>query len=202
MSVLQWGMLVSSYLSIDLDYFNDRDRSLSLFFSKVIKLRLPIYIACFHDQLLEHINSSGCNVLYNIDYHSDLSDGDDDLNEGNWVNFVDWRSEGKYYWHRPNQQVKRNNYCHFYTNPFDSKTPAGWLIAKQRVGLNINWKSIKAVGCCLSPDWTQKRDTLTTLMYKLRMPLWWKNLSTDSVDRNLIYPFLLDNANFRAIVKV
>lgn len=192
---------MDSYLSIDLDYFNDRDKSLSLFFDKVFQLNLPIYVSCFHDQLLQHVNISGCRTLYNIDYHSDLSDGVNDLNEGNWVNYVTWKAIGKYYWHRPNTVARRNNYCHLNTNPFYGVTPGGWRIAKQWVGLGINWKSIRSVGCCLSPDWTQKRPALTELMYRLRMPSWWGKCST--YDKNRDIPgYLLDKDGIRDIVKV
>lgn len=140
------------------------------FIRKVIDLRLPIFVCCFHDQMLKDVNASGCNKLVNIDFHSDISTKPPILNEGTWVNSVSWRAVGHYDWRHPCEPGWRN-YCHHDNpNPFEG---CDWRHITHKRGLGLYWPSIKSVGVCLSPDWTQRRPALYTVMEWLDMPKWW-----------------------------
>jgi hypothetical protein len=176
-----------SYLSIDLDYFNDNDNSLESFFKRVFSLNKPIFVAAYHDQLLPHINTSGCKTLINIDFHSDLlGEQPEELTEGSWVNYVRWKADGRYCWRHPTRKLQLANYCHRYIDPFLDEEHGGWKQATHRQGLNLYWPGIEAVGVCLSPAWVQWRDALRHIMYQLHYPTWCE------YDCRLFVPFLLD----------
>jgi hypothetical protein len=158
---------MKTYLSIDLDYFNDRDNSMLGFFAKVFSMNKPIHVQRYHHELLPDIDASGCEKLINIDFHSDVCDPWYGLNEGTWVNFVQWRAAGCYEWRYPGK-VTAANYCHQDgENPFVEQPE--WASLTMKRGLAISWAGITHIGVCLSPDWVQRRPALYQLMDKLGM---------------------------------
>ena len=112
---------MKTYLSIDLDFWNDRPTNDCLEFMKKIKATgLPIRIVDDHADLLPFINKSGCDCIINLDYHSDISNNIKvsgknfkskkkkcskekhilpKLNCGTWANWVDNRNT--YIWMHP-----------------------------------------------------------------------------------------------------
>ena len=74
LSLHQKELVMHSYLSIDLDYWRNEknDQESTKVFKKVFSLGLPLYVVKTHEQLLSHINRSRYDVIYNVDYHSDI----------------------------------------------------------------------------------------------------------------------------------
>lgn len=153
-----------AYLSIDLDYWCKftTPHSARAFFQRVWKLRLPIMVALHHHHLLDDINkrAQDLDTVINVDFHSDIADDIRDtameLNEGTWANFVHFRGDGTFIWRYPEEECldDRHGYCHEGVNPFDEPSVAGWKRARKMQGLaRMPWKSIEAVGVCLSPYW-------------------------------------------------
>jgi len=153
-----------SYLSIDLDFWKEyRDsRSSTSFFNKVFALNVPMLFVIEHEELLNDINSSKADVLYNIDYHSDIcSDNeievDDNPTDGTWVNYISWRNKGKYCWICPSLNecyTNQNGTCCWISDsdPFKYKKESGWKSIEVTQKLKtIDWRTITNVGVCLSP---------------------------------------------------
>ncbi len=177
------------YLSIDCDYWRTHEspESCLRFFNRVwgvaLDKSLPIYTVLYHHHLLPHINASDCNVLVNIDYHSDLADIPTghtiEFSEGTWGNFVDWRREGTFIWRYPVLDCVdtslgcHDGYCHDQQNPFDDPQVARWRAAKKRLGLyGIAWDHIEAIGVCLSPNWIGRTNVIAEPLQKLRIGRW------------------------------
>ena len=170
---------VKSYLSIDLDYWNEDDgeEALSPFFEEVFRLNLPIFVVESHDVLLKKINPSKARILYNIDFHSDfvgymseeecvIELGEDPI-DSNWVNYVKWRSEGEYVWIHPYEECFHDesrfmDSCQEGSgacwgcqknNPF-SGAYHDWKIVRHYTGIKqIKWKTICGIGISLSQDY-------------------------------------------------
>lgn len=167
------------YLSIDLDYWckDKTPRRVNAFFKKVFALREEIMVVESHERLLSHINHcKGCDVLCNVDFHSDFvgnyhfkkEDGTKDKPmDANWVNFVSWRKKGHYIWVCPFKQCYRNLFrlkpegdgaCWGAKedNPFEE----GWHDWKEasyfvdtNMFVNTNLLNVVAVGISLSQDY-------------------------------------------------
>jgi hypothetical protein len=198
---------VIAYLSIDLDFwrYHTTERSAIRFFDRVFALKLPIFVAPFHDQLLSHIDESGCNVLINVDAHSDLGNmplpGVDmplrHLTEGSWGNFISWKATGKFIWRYPDQRRVFDGYCHDqpWGNPEDdTRNPllhpelAGWRQTSMRHGLSgLPWKSIRAVGVCLSAYWLGGAP-IHRITDRLRISQWRR--LPERLQRRTLRPFL------------
>ncbi len=167
---------MKTYLSIDLDYWHRSTKhACTRFFQKVWQLKLPIYVAMYHHHLLPHINANEADQLLNIDHHSDLVNLDGsvlDFNEGTWGNFVDWRLSGLFHWRYPQTGGQD---CHVGDDPFTKSSfrVCRWGQTKKQAGVrNIPWKSIVAVGVCLSPDYIGKRIIIAEPITKLRIEKW------------------------------
>lgn len=163
-----------SYLSIDLDYWSEEvdDTDSFYFFERVFDLGLPILVVESHEQLLDHVNKSGADTLYNVDYHSDFTgfenkneaktDMEEDAEDGTWINYVDWRWEGTVHWMYPkeicygsSQDSNRDGLGVCWTepgqNPFKKSTYNQWKHIKKSVGYSeIDWDSIVTVGFAIS----------------------------------------------------
>jgi len=119
-------------------------------------------VALHHHHLVRHINhinhTKGLDTVVNVDYHSDLMDELGDtltLEEGNWGNFINFQDQGTFVWRYPDENCldRDTGYCHRQDNPF-KKDCSGWAHTRKKKGLaGIPWKSIRAVGVCLSPGW-------------------------------------------------
>ena len=153
-----------TYLSVDLDWWAaGTEGSLVYFFAHVFDLKLPICVAPFHDQLLDHINANPCERLINVDYHSDLVDiptpAEDlsltCLNEGTWGNFVAWKQSAAFVWRYPKCiHEPANGFCHCDYDPFKNACHCGWRATKMATGLGcIPWRTVHAIGVCLSSYW-------------------------------------------------
>ena len=156
------------YLSIDIDYWSKHSQSRKEaieYIDEVIKL-CPQNIKCviYHHRLLPHINKSKSDTVYNIDFHSDLSDRVPNycMNEGTWANFVKFKSTGKFIWFYPFKECYDFlGRCDSEENPFDSPTDvAGWRHAEHKLYKpSLDWlktKDITGIGFCISPDYIDK----------------------------------------------
>lgn len=171
------------YLSIDLDYWcRSQKRTCDAFFKKVYALHLPIHVAREHHHLLDVINSSRCDTLINVDWHSDLCDSPEDgwtladFNDGTWGNFVSWRHKGTFIWRYPRSTCLSLHvgYCHDDDNPFEMPV-SGWMATRKRRGVaDIPWDSVKSVGVCLSPTWIGKESVIQEPITRLEMQEWVK----------------------------
>ena len=158
------------YLSIDLDYWCEAGTP-DRFFGRVFNLGLPIFVAPFHDQLVDHVNRSGCDRLLNVDYHSDLVDYRSTLSEGSWANFVEWRAAGQFEWRYPAEESIVKGFCHAYESPFEVDC-SGWARVQKKCGLGgIPWRSVTAVGVCLSSGWL-KQSTIGPVAERLGITRW------------------------------
>ena len=168
------------YLSIDLDYWckcHER-RCVDSFFKHVFELKLPIYCAPFHHQLLEHINQREYDEVINVDYHSDICDNSDKvptpLNEGTWANFVKYREQ--FDWRYPSEEClsEFTGYCHDDISPFDTPEVAGWPHASKKKGLRgIRWKGVTGVGVSLSKYWLYGNyNCLWNVLEYLKIDTW------------------------------
>jgi len=109
---------MSSYLSIDLDYFTtvtsrgthvfDDQKDYHKFFNTIFTKNIPVLLVDSHEMILDHVNSFPSDILYNMDYHNDvfpvctmdLKHGYG-LECGSWGNFVSWRKDGTFIWCLP-----------------------------------------------------------------------------------------------------
>jgi len=174
---------MKSYLSIDLDFWttHDNGRSAGQFFNKVFALNVPILFVHEHEELLQDINKSKSDILYNVDYHSDLC-SDNELikgekpNDGTWANFVSWKRRGEYIWICPNIKTcykggKGDGICcgDWRLDPFKTKKESFWKSVSLTQKLNtIDWRTVKQVGVCLSPSFTIP-ETVLSVTKKLGM---------------------------------
>lgn len=150
---------MNAFLSIDLDYWSleHTPHAAARFFQRLYqRFGRRIMVAVHHHHLLDHVNNSKFDTLINVDFHSDLDDEQpDELNEGNWVNFVNFRSGGTYIWRYPAGHClsRHTGYCHTGESPFEHNL-TGWSRVRQQFGLaRIPWGDIQEVGVCLSPGW-------------------------------------------------
>lgn len=167
-----------TYLSIDLDYWNSHPDSLDCrnFFhalSKALKDKgISPKIVKSHESLFPHVNRSGCSVLLNLDYHSDLADldasGRDEknrrvFNDGTWANFVKWQAKGKFTWLMPSRKDcyrDRRGRCDLTRNPFETRC-TGWKETKASTGWKrIDFGAIAAVGISVSPDYLDDPEAI------------------------------------------
>lgn len=167
-----------TYLSIDLDYWNNVTPTMIRFLKQVMKLEVPVLLCKSHEQMLRNVNSSGAKVLVNVDYHADLCEDDPNnkppkIECGTWVNAVKWRKSGCFVWVCPNKSkcyASGEGRCDSSrdpeTDPFKNKNN-GWKKTKVRTGLkNVNLSRVKAVGIAVSPDYLEWNVTSTLERYK------------------------------------
>lgn len=160
------------HLSIDLDFWAGSNFPIGpaeLFLEYVFKAvdRLRVYES--HEQVLPQVNGSGCNILINLDFHSDFYMGSPDPNDnpenagdGDWVDFVSWRKNGSFFWLPP---------CNDHLLPYGagrcdrlwhrSPWPQPPIEHNQwkRVGYlldprtQIRWQDVQDVSVAISPDY-------------------------------------------------
>jgi len=108
-----------------------------------------------HEELLQHVNASGCDVLVNVDYHNDIVDNkwtrDRKPGEGNWVNYVRWAPVGTYVWiYRNVVEGACDDEC-FTTSMLVKNT--GWKNIVYRDRLILPWGSVTHIGIAVSPSY-------------------------------------------------
>lgn len=169
------------YLSVDLDYWcrHQSPDHCDKFFDKVFGLGLPILVCVSHHHMMLDIETSGCDELWNIDWHSDLPDETsvvmDELNEGTWGAFISWRHTGTFVWRFPSDACLTNagwgGYCHADDcNPFTDKMQTKWSKAILRRGTAaIPWHRVKRIGVVMSPYWVGKLSVIDYPLRQLRV---------------------------------
>jgi hypothetical protein len=176
-----------TYLSIDLDYWNDIDPLpdyVLRYLKHIFHLPVPKVIVIHHDQLLQHVNQFKFNHLINIDYHSDLCLGlshQDEINEGNWLNFVNGASKSHYEWRHPTQFIQYGlcigedgDQTDFYNS--DKKFNQPWKKPTRKIGIRgISMKDVIAVGISISPAWITK-SMLHDFIYSMRKEPFYDNI--------------------------
>ena len=153
-----------AYLSVDLDYWMlyQDSRSANKFFDKVFALDVPIICVIEHEELLKDMNKKQADILYNIDYHSDLCSDrelyeDDPALDGSWGNFVSWRKNAEFVWicHDKYHCYEREHgvcHCEKKYNPFKYQNQTPWKKTRVSQDLKtIDWSIVTRVGVCISP---------------------------------------------------
>ena len=120
----------STYLSIDLDFWNFLDiKECRSFMYEIKATGLPVTLVDDHADLLGHINRRKCSRVINIDYHSDICNNFDKrphkkqfykekdglllpvLNCGTWANWINSRES--FTWLYPPNVAFDSAYCHY-----------------------------------------------------------------------------------------
>ena len=171
------GPRAKIYLSIDLDYFDNRcsedpASAMLAFMERVhreVPLEVPVRVVRDHHWLLSSFRDLRFGRLINFDFHSDLTDEGvhnpltgEDLNCGTWVNFVPGQQHKQYVWSPPAKWCTTsyptclcNGKRH---NPFWNHLYHGWRQVGYRVyGLDdVDLKRVIGIGISRSPTWTSK----------------------------------------------
>ena len=187
--------LRKAYLSIDLDYWQNEktDRACRRFFERVFSLGLPITVVDSHERMLQDVNGSKANVLYHVDYHSDLTGYCSQLeaeleakrkpDDGTWINHVRWRRTGEVYWFYPSGKCygtgqlystpmgRERGYgvCwrNAEENPFYKTTYNEWgQVHRSRGCADIDWSIVSGVGVALSADYLVRTFPVFSSMKK------------------------------------
>lgn len=170
---------MATYLSIDLDFWNQGKTSFPHMkrFLRDVKDRVPnkLLIVDSHEEILSHVNSSGCDHLINVDWHSDISNRFDPkhcqkeaynkFNCGTWVTYVDFRDKGQFTWIHPYRATERGarGYCHYphkpCHNPFLNPQVGGWNVCRQIKNKHpeqiIDWWDVQLASVTFSYDWVR-----------------------------------------------
>lgn len=167
------------YLSVDLDYWraDESPAHCREFFDHVFGLHLPMLVAVTHHHLIDDIDASGCDELYNVDWHSDLCEefgATDNLNEGTWGAHVIWRERGRFEWRYPRDACLSNRsgggYTHEDENPFTDPKCTKWRKTKLRKGTKaIPWRKVTRIGVSLSPHWVGPLRIIEFPLRRLRV---------------------------------
>lgn len=163
------------YLSVDLDYWraDESPKDCREFFEQVFALELPILVAMAHHHLIDDVDASACDEIYNVDWHSDLPEercATDNFNEGTWGAHVSWRAHGRFEWRYPRDACLSNRsgggYTHDDANPFTDPECTKWWKTKLRKGTKaIPWRRVSRIGVSMSPHWV---GPLRIIDYPLR----------------------------------
>lgn len=148
-----------SYLSVDLDYWIlERDDASSLrFFERIFWSDVQIDFVESHEELLEFVNLKNYGKLINVDWHSDLVEASCshlELEEGSWVNYVDWKASGAYEWIYPcdvRWSFSSGN-CYHKEDPFRDGL-CDWGSVSRSPNLEIDFGEVERVGVSFSPNW-------------------------------------------------
>jgi hypothetical protein len=164
------GFEVKVYLSVDLDFWNDK-RFPQKYFDQLINLGKPLIIVRQHHYLLKHIRKfeNQFDTLVNIDYHSDITDRCEGktqfsrqcyLNCGTWVNHIKGNNK-RYIWSYPQKVCVlpkwHTGYCHCYTNPFtcgNTYEVCRWSFVEKRYRWFPKMEDVIAIGISISPGWS------------------------------------------------
>lgn len=160
--------MVKAYLSIDLDYFQQQFPA--ELFDRIAMLPVSKIVVESHEELLPHINKhvDKFDVLYNVDYHSDLASMDKSkaggcdfgCDEGTWGNFVKGSLSKTFVWVPPSKGCLSTStgYCHGkYVNPFRTKKPeiSCWAATKIEIGKIPLLDDCIAIGIAVSTMWSK-----------------------------------------------
>lgn len=146
-------MRPTTYLSIDLDYFESRKQTYECL-SKALLTGHTIVVVADHHQLLPYINQTGGPILINVDAHDDLKVEGKEVSESNWVEHVVWRHEGHYIWvHAYHPNDLPIGYCGKSEPPeMEGHWPrSSWKYKTKQYGYeHIPWGALKGIGIAIS----------------------------------------------------
>lgn len=163
-----------TFLSIDLDFFSSSGicfdgYDVKDFFSKVKSTGITPKIFWEHDEMLPYINECKPNKIINVDFHSDVNNDAEEINEGTFFWFVENRKEISYLWRFPSECYLEEGYCQFNNND-NGFLPNIFKSTRKIEGIEtIKWKEIDYIGICVSPNWItveDVREVLLTYIYK------------------------------------
>lgn len=179
---------MKTYLSIDIDFWNDEDpwvlwRDLNKIILRAYESRpfIPVHAVMNHQQLTPLVSKSGAKKLVNIDMHSDLADTNVRYFEcGTWVSYVDWRKKGEYLWiyrhDLDDGECNGDNPIFHCDNRARQKISDWKKVACKRVQQLPPMKQILdgviQIGISLSPSWRDRdfEDVFQTLIHYWRIP--------------------------------
>ena len=181
----------SIYLSVDLDYWCASETvwtGATDMLKTIAKWGGPTVMVDDHGDMLEHINKHPCQLLVNVDAHSDIWNYDAIVRCGrecdcsNWVNYVRWQQGQEFLWLHPHapKSVWEDGACHGDApNPFYKKNlpSSAWKKASKKRGEfpAAWWKNVQAVGIAISEAWLDEskyvEDAIRfALRYNIRVP--------------------------------
>lgn len=165
-------MTRDTYLSIDMDFwckYRGFDK-VTDFFNLLKTINIKPTVVKYHHELVIDINKTkNVSRLINMDYHSDIADiticDANSFNEGTWVNYVRMNDNAEYIWRYPmNKCVSYDEgYCHLHPNhnPFNkhNQNKYHWTKVTRKHGsiTHEELNRVRAVGICLSPNWTHTK---------------------------------------------
>lgn len=155
----------SIYLSLDLDVFNTT-KDVSIFddiMQHVIQHK-DVKVCMSHEKILGHVNTSKSRELWNVDFHTDLYQEDEDtylegLNCGNWCNYVKWRKNNMLVWVNPHSSkgamTKYGRCDNLHSVPLSNSKVFGWHVITRKLSkLVIPWTRVERIGVAVSPNYT------------------------------------------------
>jgi hypothetical protein len=166
------------YLTVDLDYWWTAGMHKNLdYIKQLLGLNRPVTVYTEHQLILREITKQYKKV-YNVDYHSDISQREPGWpNCGDWVNFTQGRENSEYEWRLPDWKECVTNgggLCHKghkengKMNPFKDDSLHGWKNVGRKQGLrNIPLDDVDKISLILSPEWScgvYITDTLNHLL--------------------------------------
>jgi hypothetical protein len=172
-------MSKSVYLSVDLDYWYKPGMRKNIdFIESLLSLGRPITVFTEHQLVLRDIKKQYKKV-YNIDYHSDITEPDAGWpNCAKWVNYVRGRQDAEFEWRMPSWEdcvTYGHGLCHYRHNehnrwnPFKDNNLHSWKSVGRAAGLrNLPLDDVDRVSLVLSPEWSigaYIEDTLSFLLF-------------------------------------
>jgi hypothetical protein len=169
-----------TYLTIDLDFWNDRELDL-YWLNTVASLKFAVkYAVEYHHHILPHVNQANTRRIINVDFHSDITEDAEQmiLECGTWGNFVSWADNGSFLWIFPSEKCVQGGFfktdtreaigrykplqgfgtCHSVKSPFSqrnryTKWPLGKCNRRLEPNPKIDLSRVAFVAFCTSPDY-------------------------------------------------
>jgi hypothetical protein len=145
-----------TYLSVDLDFWSQATVDLD-FLRRLVADLGPKNVAAAveHESILCHVRRYGgqCQVLFNLDTHSDLGGVMDihnenggwekrrlELHSGSWVDYVSWPERREFIWAYPDFFSREDRRC----DHFSLETPFGLIPQRDPIGdLDQRWLKLR-----------------------------------------------------------
>lgn len=162
------------YLSVDLDYWWKPGMHKNLnYIKQLLELDRPVTVFTEHQLVLREINKQ-YKKIYNVDYHSDISQREPGWPScGDWVNFVYGRENAEFEWRMPSWKecvTRGHGFCHHpriedsHNNPFRDDSIHKWKKVSRQQGLrNIPLDDVDKISLVLSPEWSHGKYIADTL---------------------------------------
>jgi hypothetical protein len=186
---------MKTYLSIDLDFFNNTpieqtESILETIIKKAIKKKIPIVSVMNHQQLLPRVNKyfkTGGHLI-NVDWHSDICSVKKlvELNCGTWISYVNKRKLCSFSWYHPTgkndyrvvdgscqedsfKEMVEHGKLWRYGTDWNKVSGKGFRVEKVPELVKNN---VCEIGLCMSPGWSNKKamDLFNRLIKKYKIP--------------------------------